>query len=192
MSQLANDRKSQLISGTSSQTPVNVTPGAIAAKPPTAFDLLQNLMLDTGTTSPAARTVPPGQSSPRTSLLFGGEPGGSNIWTMTREESEKGTQRAVRGSAGNLAAVKNIWNDAASSPPPGQVPAVTPVPQTPSPYAAYQTGEIAMGNIPSNANAAWSSRDGVEAYQRPEAYQQYYEPQRSPYGAQWAQSYHPS
>lgn len=60
-----------------------------AAHPPsththahTAQDLLQNLTLN---------PQPPGLQAP---MLFGGDAGGS-IWTMSREESQKGAQRAA-------------------------------------------------------------------------------------------------
>lgn len=92
---------------------------------PTAHDLLQTLMLDANqnTPQPAPRksVAPvsiPGQSSP--GFLFGGDTGNSSIWTMTREESQKGVHRSQlpnqRGSAGNLAQVADLWNDPAPVP----------------------------------------------------------------------------
>jgi len=108
---------------------------------------------------------------------------------MTREESEKGTKRAARGSAGNLANVKNLWNDA---PIPTLVNKMTP-PATmwSAPSAQYMPTSFALDHsneakIPDlQANPAWPG------YARQNDYQPYYEAFPTPY-AQWGQAYHQS
>lgn len=90
---------------------------------PTAQDLLQNLTIDNAhppfivDTPPARPSLPrhssTGQHSP--GMLFGGDVTGSSIWTMTREESGRGTQRGAVTPNVNIA---NIWNnDQTPSPP---------------------------------------------------------------------------
>ena len=171
---------------------MNVAPVGLplSARPPTAFDLLQNLMLDN---AQPAGSPKPGQNfttshPPSSSLLFGGEPGGANIWTMTREESEKGTKRNAPGqSASALASVKNIWNDPAA---PG-VQHAQPQAPAPTPFGAWaprqetsiHEGYHAATAVPQHAGP-WSGYDA-------EVYQQYYAAQPS-HSAQWAQTYHPS
>lgn len=109
---------------------------------PTAYDLLQNLLLDNASPQPGSHTPSPhpashkpspqhqhqsrgsegGQGSP--ALLFGGDAGG--IWRMTREESEKGAKRAERAREdAQHQAIKAIWTEqhpAASGAPGGFVP----------------------------------------------------------------------
>jgi hypothetical protein len=120
---------------------INATPSARSAAPQpgqsTAFDLLQGLKLDspapstpnasmsphrpslTGANSrPSSysQTATPAQSSP--GMLFGAGDGGSSIWTMTREESGRGSKRLSQPShpspSSNLA---NIWAEPSSLPP---------------------------------------------------------------------------
>ncbi|WVW81655.1 hypothetical protein I302_103650 [Kwoniella bestiolae CBS 10118] len=103
-----------------------------SAKKPTAYDLLQNLMLENTPTPPAHTAhLPPTTSSPSLGiphsphavpsttpgnggLLFGSSgnvlgQGGSSIWAMTREESEKGQKRSSTGMGqANIAA---IWGN---------------------------------------------------------------------------------
>jgi hypothetical protein len=100
---------------------------------PTAYDLLQNLLLDNASPQPGSHTPSPhpashkpspqhqhqsrgsegGQGSP--ALLFGGDAGG--IWRMTREESEKGAKRAERAREdAHHQAIKAIWTEQPSHP----------------------------------------------------------------------------
>ncbi|WRT63530.1 uncharacterized protein IL334_000435 [Kwoniella shivajii] len=125
----------------------NISAAIPSNKKPTAYDLLQNLMLESTPTPPARSTIlpqnPPTASSPSMGitssasphlqgvgndnlstpggggLLFGASGGaaqGSSIWTMTREESEKGQKRssfsgqgANSGAGGNDLAA--IWGN---------------------------------------------------------------------------------
>ena len=107
---------------------------------------------------------------------------------MTREESEKGTQRATRGSAGNLANVKSLWNDAAPvapsvnvSPSAGMWFTHSAAQQTPRSRASYPDG---------GAGAAITSSPAHPVYNNVDEYQQYYE-QPLPGGAQRLQTYYP-
>ncbi|WVF66309.1 hypothetical protein IAT40_001049 [Kwoniella sp. CBS 6097] len=147
-------------------SPRTVSTGAVPApassKRPTAYDLLQNLMLESTPTPPAqlpnlahlptssSSPAPVSTSSPHAApvpghspaganagptagsgLLFGAPaggpsslgPSGGSIWTMTREESEKGQKRA---SAGNLA---SIWGNPPNS---GEATGVPPLFAAPS------------------------------------------------------------
>ncbi|OCF33156.1 hypothetical protein I316_05201 [Kwoniella heveanensis BCC8398] len=162
-----NQRPQAAISAPSTDHPLlhhpefaTATPSLPSTKKPTAYDLLQNLMLESTPTPPAQHpsfaNLPTGNpssspgptstSSPHAApgsghpppapgagatagptggnaLLFGAPPSGSSslgpssgsIWTMTREESEKGQKRA---SAGNLA---SIWGN---PPPSGEATSV--------------------------------------------------------------------
>jgi hypothetical protein len=103
-----------------------------AKGPQTAQDLMQNLSLAPGT---------PGGKQPH--LLFGGgDTGSGSIWTMSREESQKGASRRAQPH------IATLWNDSPSSPqatptiaassgwpsqpPPGlQYPQQQPQPQQP-------------------------------------------------------------
>jgi hypothetical protein len=115
---------------------------------PTAYDLLQNLLLDNASPQPGSHTPSPhpashkpspqhqhqsrgsegGQGSP--ALLFGGDAGG--IWRMTREESEKGAKRAERAREdAQHQSIKAIWTEqpslpAVPAPPIGLVPPPAP------------------------------------------------------------------
>ena len=101
-----------------------------------------------------------------------------------------GTKRAPRGSAGNLANFKSLWDDPATGSASADVsmtaanmpPSASQ--QTPRSFHNYPDGGNPTGNAP--AHIAWP------AYNTLEGYHQYYEPQSSPYGAQWAQAYHPT
>lgn len=180
----------ELLSSSQTVTPVN---DSTSAKAPTAYDLLQNLMLDTAPASPGPRATPPGQASPRTGLLFGGELGGSSIWTMTREESEKGTKRSAKGSAGNLANVKNLWSDTVSGTstpniPPPTAPWLAPAPgqHTPPRNPSHLSGSVVP--VVSGQNIPRQGHNTLDEYH------QYYEPQHTSYRAQRTQTYpyHPA
>jgi hypothetical protein len=165
------------------------TPSAFsttAAQPPTAFDLLQNLMLEstlpshgsTHTTSPSAipQKLSPAynpssaageqgsQGSP--GLLFGGDGG---IWQMTREESEKGAKRAERVKESQKEAIKAIWAD---SPVPhhsteinGRAPTVPPPLPGPSGLSAGHATTGVWGSI----NAASLFAGMSTGWQHPQA-----------------------
>ncbi|WVR03284.1 hypothetical protein IAU60_000275 [Kwoniella sp. DSM 27419] len=151
-----------------------------SGKRPTAYDLLQNLMLESTPTPPAPAAAMPHQpkaapSSPginsnppqignpgTTGLLFGsggaGAPGNNNsIWSMTREESEKGQKR---GSTGHLA---SIWGH-----PTGSMPEAAPLPLANSlgPSQAYpsQSGFSPFGQ-PAPAESRYPFQPGPSLQQ---------------------------
>nr|XP_031859899.1 uncharacterized protein CI109_004748 [Kwoniella shandongensis]KAA5526971.1 hypothetical protein CI109_004748 [Kwoniella shandongensis] len=140
---------------------VPLSNGGVNRPKPTAYDLLQNLMLES-TPTPAVQTsgaVPEstpspglnahqgpaaGQASGGSALLFG-TAGGQNgsIWSMTREESAKGQKRA---SIQNIAA---IWNQ----PTPTSGPAVTAPPQA-HPFVQAQVQVPPLQSSPGNHYAS--------------------------------------
>ncbi|WWC85691.1 uncharacterized protein L201_000557 [Kwoniella dendrophila CBS 6074] len=139
-------------------------------KKPTAYDLLQNLMLESTPTPPVQTSnlphIPPKTSSPSMNvtntpphihnnvtsagtpgsggLLFGSSGNNANqgninsIWTMTREESEKGQKRSSTTGMGqpNIAA---IWgNNTVNVNPAKEVSSATPSAATSIPSYSYQ------------------------------------------------------
>lgn len=68
--------------------------------------------------TPPAGASPAAQGSPR--ILFGGDVNGASIWTMTREESGRGTSRA--------ASLAHIWNDQSPAAQPSVMPGPPAVP----------------------------------------------------------------
>jgi hypothetical protein len=85
-------------------------------------------------------------------LYGGGGESGSSIWTMTREESEKGRSRGSVPNSnpnGNLQAVADLW----SAPGPGQVgvpkvAVIAPTPSSRAPERGFQDAFAAPHHIP--------------------------------------------
>lgn len=104
------------------------------------------------TPSPSTTHTPPvkpslprqstaGQHSP--GMLFGGDAIGSSIWTMTREESGRGTQRGNVTPNVNIA---NIWGNPE---------------QTPSPPALMRQSSSQQGWHRASASGTWGKDGGV-------------------------------
>lgn len=107
---------------------------------PTAQDLLQKLTL--------AQTQSHGPANQP--LLFGGDLSGSgSIWTMSREESQKGTQRASLPA--QTQPIASIWTNDRPVPP-GSHPGTHPLPSHSGPHV--QHGPQALPQH-AGGNASW-------------------------------------
>ncbi|WWD05969.1 hypothetical protein V865_004054 [Kwoniella europaea PYCC6329] len=150
-------------------------PPASSTKKPTAYDLLQNLMLDSTPTPLAADShLPPTTASPSLGInssphahtitsntsgsggfLFrsgGNVPGqgGNSIWAMTREESEKGQKRSSTGvgvgvGQPNIAA---IWGNPNPNSSPTAIASTEHTPPATSTYHSQHVEQAQAYNHP--------------------------------------------
>ncbi|OCF59789.1 hypothetical protein L486_02462 [Kwoniella mangroviensis CBS 10435] len=182
-------------------------PAASSTKKPTAYDLLQNLMLESTPTPPAADShLPPTTASPSLGIhsspqahtitsttsgsgafLFGSGgnapgQGGNSIWAMTREESEKGQKRSSTGvSVGvgqpNIAA---IWSTPNPSPGPTATGSTEHTPPATSTYHSQHIQQAQIYNYPPQEGSASQPRGVQQQYYTHNQPQYPYQPTQVP------------